>query len=197
MAEKPTYENPNPKINKSRIIQKSIIPACFILLVTISGFICPPAYAGKVVAQDNDKYKILILNSYHKEFEWTDGQVSAAREILTSNLTNSELYIEYMDTKRVNNKEYLVLVYKTLWLKYRNVKLDAIIATDDNALNFLLAHRNELFGEVPVVFGGINGYSDTLLADRTLFTGLLDEAATRQKKPKQCITPIRIQFRIP
>ena len=174
MAEKPTYENPNQKINKARIIQKSIIPACFILLVTLSGFICPPTYAEKVVTQDDYQYKILTLNSYHKEFEWTDGQVSAARKILTSNLTNPELYIEYMDTKRIKNKEYFGLLYKTLWLKYHNVKLDAIIATDDNALNFLLKHRNELFGEVPVVFGGINGYSDTLLADRPLFTGLIE-----------------------
>ncbi len=99
MAEKPIYEKPNQKINKSGIIQKSIMPACFLWIVTISYFICPPAYAGKAVTQADDKYKILILNSYHKEFDWTDGQVSAARETLTTSLTNPKLCVMVREDK--------------------------------------------------------------------------------------------------
>ncbi len=148
--------------------------AGFLIVVIICVFIFPPAYAGKAVVQTDDKYKILILNSYHKEFEWTDGQVSAAIEVLTTNLKNPALYVEYMDTKRVNSEEYLGLFYEALRLKYRNVKFDAIITTDDNAMHFVLKHHKELFGDVPVVFCGINGYSDTLLAGRTLFTGMIE-----------------------
>lgn len=148
--------------------------AGFLLVVIVCVFICLPAYAGKAVVQTDDKYKILILNSYHKEFEWTDGQVFAAREVLTTNLKNPALYVEYMDTKRIYNKEYLGLFYEVLRFKYRNVKFDAIITTDDNALMFVLKHHKELFSDVPVVFCGINGYSSTLLAGRTLFTGMIE-----------------------
>jgi len=174
MADKPTYEELEQEVNKSGIIRKSIMHACFLLVVIVCVFICPPAYAGKEVVQTIDKYKILILNSYHKEFEWTDGQVSAAVEVLTTNLKNPALYVEYMDTKRIYNEEYLSLFYETLRLKYRNVKFNAIITTDDNALRFVLQHNKELFGDVPVVFCGINGYSNTLLAGRTLFTGMIE-----------------------
>ncbi len=174
MAKKPTYEELQQKVNKSGIIRKSIMHACFLLVVTICVFICPPAYAGKKVVQTDYKYKILILNSYHKGFEWTDGQVSAATEVLTTNLKNPALYVEYMDTKRIYNEEYLGLFYEALRLKYRNVKFNAIITTDDNALMFVLKHHKALFDDVPVVFCGINGYSDTLLAGRTLFTGMIE-----------------------
>ncbi len=48
--------------------------------------------------------RVLILNSCHKEFQWTDDQVSAAQEVLSTALENLELYVEYMDTKRVFNE---------------------------------------------------------------------------------------------
>jgi len=95
-------------------------------------------------------YETIILNSYHKEFEWTDDQLSAAREVLTTTLKKPSLYVEYMDTKRITSQEYFGLFYEVLRLKYRNVKFDAIITTDDNALMFALKHHKELFGEVPV-----------------------------------------------
>ena len=117
---------------------------------------------------------MLILNSYHKEFQWTDDQVSAAQEVLSTALEDLELYVEYMDTKRVFNEPYLELLRETYRLKYADVKLDAIIATDDNALSFLLQNNEELFGDRPVVFCGINDFSDTRLQGRDNYTGLVE-----------------------
>ena len=50
---------------------------------------------------------ILILNSYHKGFKWTDAQVSAAKQVLVEKAGYIEIYVEYMDTKRIYTAEYL------------------------------------------------------------------------------------------
>ena len=49
--------------------------------------------------------KILILNSYHKEFKWTDDLVCAAKQFLSSQIKNPDIYTEYMDTKRIFSDE--------------------------------------------------------------------------------------------
>ena len=64
-------------------------------------------FAGVCEAQSEQTKRILILNSYHKEFAWTDDQTSAIKETLTSEIDNLELYVEYMDTKRLYSPEYL------------------------------------------------------------------------------------------
>ncbi|WP_421918330.1 ABC transporter substrate binding protein [Marinifilum sp.] len=98
---------------------------------------------------------ILILNSYHNGLSWTDSILnSIKRELLPD--PNCTLYIEYMDTKRYFSDEYLDLLKVYYREKYKSQKLDLIISTDNNAYEFLSANRNEVFGEVPVIFSGVN-----------------------------------------
>ncbi len=119
--------------------------------------------------------RVLIVNSYHKEFAWTDAQVAGAREVLTSASDDLELYVEYLDTKRIAYEgEYLDLLSRTLRHKYKNVKLDAIITTDDNALRLVMTLHEDVFGGVPVTFCGINDYQPSLLVGRDQFTGLVE-----------------------
>jgi len=125
-------------------------------------------------AQPDSKRKVLILNSYHKEFKWTDAQVSAAKEVLSEGIKDLELFVEYMDTKRIYNKEYLEHLFHIYRLKYKKVQLDTIITTDDNALWFVVKYHKEVFGEAPVSFCGINDYKKSLLEDKQQFTGLLE-----------------------
>jgi len=127
-----------------------------------------------IQADDKGVTKILILNSYHKEFPWTDNQTSAAKKVLEEGTEHLELYVEYMDTKRIYNEEHLNLFYQAIRLKYSRVKLDGIITTDDNALRFVLRHYKELFDGIPVSFSGINDFHDALLKGRKEFTGLIE-----------------------
>ena len=130
---------------------------------------------GIAEANSNPTRRILIVNSYHKEFAWTDVQTAGACEVLTSAFDNPELHIEYLDTKRIPYKgEYLDLLKETFRLKYKNVKLDAIITTDDNALRLIMDLHAEIFNSAPVVFCGINDYKPSLLTGRDQFTGLVE-----------------------
>ncbi len=118
--------------------------------------------------------RILVLNSYHKEFQWTDDQTSAIKEVLTEAIEDLEFYVEYMDTKRIYTPEYLDHFHRVLQLKYANIKLDGIVATDDNALRFVMEHHKDVFGGAPVSFCGINDYPPSLLAGKDAFTGLIE-----------------------
>jgi len=79
-----------------------------------------------------------------------------------------------MDTKRIYNEEYLKYLVHVYQLKYKKVKLDAIITTDDNALWFVVKYHKEVFGEAPVLFCGINDYKKSALKGKQQFTGLVE-----------------------
>ncbi len=131
--------------------------------------------ASPAEAQPAQPRRILIVNSYHKEFEWTDAQVAGAREVLTSAIDDLELYVEYLDTKRIAFEgDYVDLLSRTLRLKYKDVQLDAIITTDDNALRLVMKLHEDVFRGVPVAFCGVNDYQPSLLAGRDQFTGLVE-----------------------
>lgn len=127
-----------------------------------------------VHAEPRTIHHVLILNSYHNGFTWTDNQVSAAQEVLESAFDDLEIYVEYMDTKRIFTSDYLNYLSQIFRLKYANKKLDAIITTDDNALHFVMRYHNDIFGGSPVSFCGINDYSDSLLNGRDQFTGVIE-----------------------
>lgn len=69
---------------------------------------------------------------------------------------NINLQIEYMDTKFINNEEYLEKLYDTYKYKYKNTQLDLIMVSDDDAFNFVLENEKSLFSNIPIVFCGVN-----------------------------------------
>lgn len=118
-------------------------------VMLLSGFICYSA----------SQKHILILNSYHNGLSWTDSTVnSIKRELLPD--ANLTLHIEYMDTKRHFSEEYLELLKQYYLEKYKDKKFELIISTDNNAYDFLVENRNDIFGEVPVIFSGLNSIID-------------------------------------
>ena len=66
------------------------------------------------------------------------------------------MVIEYLDSKRHFNQPYLQAFADLLAQKYRQEHFDIIISTDDNALDFMLRYRDELFPATTMVFSGIN-----------------------------------------
>ncbi|MFA9370516.1 MAG: ABC transporter substrate binding protein [Labilibaculum antarcticum] len=102
---------------------------------------------------------ILVLNSYHNGLSWTDSIVTSIKREFSSELSYS-LYIEDMDTKRNFTKEYLNILSRFYQDKYQNKKFDLIISTDNNAYDFLLEYKEKIFGDVPVLFCGLNSIID-------------------------------------
>lgn len=101
--------------------------------------------------------EILVLHSYHKGYEWSDS-ISAAIENQFKN-SDVTLTTEYMDTKRIYNNNYLQKLAFFYQTRYQDRKFDLIIASDNNALNFLNQYKDTLFQNTPIVFCGINNFS--------------------------------------
>lgn len=126
-----------------------------------------------------ERKKVLVLNSYHHGMDWTDSILDGVKSVLSQN-PEVELYIEFMDTKRNMSPGYLLTLYELYKTKFNDKKFDAIIASDDDAYNFLLQYQQELFPKVPVVFCGVNFFQDKDLEQRKYFTGITESFDIKQ-----------------
>ncbi|WP_379130270.1 ABC transporter substrate binding protein [Paenibacillus sp. sgz500958] len=124
---------------------------------------------------EQPEQNVLILNSYHKGFDWTDDQNEGIEAQLRNANNIPTIYTEYMDWKRYPNIDNLNRFYEMIKSKYRNVHIDVIIVTDDSALNFAISHRKEILNDAPIVFSGVNqvGVNNVKSLDR--ITGVVEE----------------------
>jgi PAS domain S-box-containing protein len=126
-------------------------------------------------AQLVKKKQILLLNSYHQNLNWNEEIFRGLNEVLRPRETGILLHVENMDTKRVEfNEHYVQQLRNVFEHKYKDIQLDLIMVTDNNALEFMRRYHSELFPNVPVVFCGINFYRDELITDHPLFTGITE-----------------------
>jgi two-component system, cell cycle sensor histidine kinase and response regulator CckA len=140
-----------------------------LLAVAYSLLAVPPVGAG-----ERHVYRVLLLNSYHQGFKWTDDITSSVTSTMTASLKRVEFHIEYMDTKRFYNDRLFGAFRRFLSLKYGTQRPDVIITSDDDALNFMKRYHRELFPGVPVVFCGVNNVASALSVPKQHFTGLIE-----------------------
>ncbi len=123
-----------------------------------------------------DTRHVLVLHSYHQGYKWTDdimaGIVETFRQAGDGKI---KLYVEYMGTKQILDEQYYRQLKELYKHKYRNTAFDLIIASDDNAFNFLRTYRKELFSAIPVVFCGVNFFQASDLEGYPLFTGVSED----------------------
>ena len=120
--------------------------------------------------------EVLIINSFHSGHFWEYNIIKRISEELENTETGFRirLHCEYLDYERhppgsLDNE--LVSLFAR---KYAGVSLKAIIVTDNDALDFMLAHGNRLFPGVPVVFCGIADPPAELAERRAHYTGILE-----------------------
>jgi signal transduction histidine kinase len=63
-----------------------------------------------------------------------------------------EIFTEDMERMRLGDSSYDALMSSYYRQKYRNVKLDVVIAVGGSTLQFVLAHRSDVFQGTPIVF---------------------------------------------
>ncbi|MBW1911178.1 MAG: PAS domain S-box protein, partial [Deltaproteobacteria bacterium] len=186
MARKPTYKESEQKVKEpeqkrmnfihkitsvltgSRFYFHSLV-LC-LLAVSLAFYIC---FVGTITVEAEDQKRVLILHSYHIGYPWTDNVSEGITSILNKE-ENVEIIYEHMDTKRYFDKPYLKKLLHIYKYKYSGAIPDVIICSDDNALNFLLKNRDELFTSVPIVFCGINNFTDSRIAGHKNITGVVE-----------------------
>jgi len=147
-----------------------------IAAVTLAAAILTAAVFPSVVYSDYvGQYRVLVLNSYHKGYKWTDDMDRGIEKVFKESQVPYEIFMDYMDTKRLFNEEYMEILKGLFREKYKDLLFDVIISTDDNAFNFLLANRDNIFAGAPVVFCGVNNMDEKLLEGRTGYTGVSED----------------------
>jgi signal transduction histidine kinase/ABC-type uncharacterized transport system substrate-binding protein len=138
-----------------------------ILMIFIGSFNMHP--------QGLSEQKVLLLNSYHPQYNWTNNFTQGIENVLMTQIKPECLYIEYLDGRHMMDNEIffraLVDFYKQ---KYVNVKFDAVMTTDDYALEFLMKYKEDIFHDAPVIFGGINDMSKIGKLDPLQYTGVFE-----------------------
>ncbi len=156
------------RLDEASIYRKLGIKKAFVFILLFLSFCMIPT-----AAQAESK-NILILHSYHKGLSWTDSLSSGLAEGL-SERSDLVIHNEYLDSKRYPQVDQMETMARFLKSKYRDIRIDILVLVDNNALTFILERRSTLFPNVPIVFAGINGFSDGMIAGQKNITGVLDE----------------------
>jgi two-component system cell cycle sensor histidine kinase/response regulator CckA len=122
-------------------------------------FVAPPASFSAAQAQPLPE--VLVLHSYHQGLPWTDSVTDGIRAGFEAAGLDVHLNIEYMDTMRHDPYAFVLPHLENLYAaKFENTRFDIVIASDNNAFDFLKHERGRLFEGVPVVFCGLDDFKD-------------------------------------
>ena len=141
-----------------------------------------PAFSGPVPAfgdAPKEGGRILILNSYHPGYLFSDNEQTGILETLRVKFPDASIHIEYLDTKNFPKPEHYKHLAETLAYKHGKDRFSVILALDNPALDFLTKFGKPLFGDTPVVFCGINNFSSELLGGLTNVTGVVERMDIR------------------
>jgi len=125
-------------------------------------------------AHAQPSHRVLVLNSYSYSLKWTASITKGIEETLLADDPSIKIMVEFMDTKNFVSPEYYKSLEERLSLKYGKMKLDAVITSDDNAVNFALKHRESFFKGTPIIFCGVNNHNLPASHDFTNMAGVLE-----------------------
>ena len=126
-----------------------------------------------------EKQQILLLNSYNQGLSWSDNIVQGVRQIFPVDSAETEVHIEYLDSKRHPVAAVEAQLAALLQAKYSAIPLQAIICADDDALSFLLKQRGQSLPLVPVIFCGINYLPNYGVLPPDEFSGIVENFDVR------------------
>ncbi|WP_034603113.1 ABC transporter substrate-binding protein [Maridesulfovibrio frigidus] len=116
----------------------------------------------------NAKPKVLVIESYHAEYEWNKNNEKGLESVLKGKV---DLSYFRMDTKRVVADQYQERA-DLAWDEYIKSQPDVVVLADDNALKLL--GPKFLKTDTPVVYLGINGNPRRYIELNKNITGVLE-----------------------
>lgn len=116
--------------------------------------------------------RILILNSYHRYYTWSDDEVDGIVETLRKTRPGIDPIVEYLDCKFNPGMEHFEQLSVLFKKKFSKLQVSLVIAVDDPALDFALKYRAKLFPGAPIVFCGINDFGPEMIAGQAKVTGV-------------------------
>jgi len=125
-------------------------------------------------AAPSAEQRVLVLHSYHPGYQWTDNIQRGAAEALARLVPDAHVFVEYMDTQRIAPERAFPALRAYFAAKYAALRPQVVLASDDNAVDFLLRYRDELFPGAAVVFCGVGEVEAKQLEQRQGYTGVVE-----------------------
>ena len=100
--------------------------------------------------------QVLILNSYHPGYKWSDDVLHALETRLHQFDPETIIRTEHLDMKRNLDPAYLENLPLFLKRKYSFLRPDLVVAADESAFQLMVRHGDAIFGGIPTVFCGVN-----------------------------------------
>jgi len=110
---------------------------------------------------------ILLVHSYHRGYKWSD-DISKVLEQKYKSGPNTSLTTVYMDTKKIATPIYFDRLFDLYAEQFKGRHFDLIIASDNNALEFVIRYHESLFKNLPVVFLGINNFDESMIYENNM-----------------------------
>ena len=117
---------------------------------------------------------VLIVDSYHEGFAWSQAQSEGIKSALTSGLGERplDLSVFHLDDRRFPDKRPDTDAYFDRL--YRDQDINLIFSTDNAAWNFMKDRSWRLEKRVALVFAGVNDYVDDGRAGSLFMTGIAE-----------------------
>ena len=149
---------------------------CFIILVLFLSVTPWQSHAtDKPIRQ-----RILHLNSYYQDYAWSNSIIQGIKQSFSPVKNDINLYIEYMDTKHHSSPVYYEKLRSLYAYKYKDLHFDLILASDDNALNFLIKYKEKLFPGSQVIFCGVNNPDKARIANDLGMIGIIEDWSAKE-----------------
>jgi len=129
-------------------------PATLFWMVLLCLLAAAPSDAG--ASEPPGKPRVLVLHSYAPDFSWTRDMHTGIVSVLEAPEVQARYRVEYMDAKHQDSPAYLDRLLELYREKYKGIRFDGIILTDDHALDFAARYRQELFPDTPIAACGVN-----------------------------------------
>jgi signal transduction histidine kinase len=129
---------------------------------------------GAADGHGQDRREVLVLNSYHLGYSWSDNEMRGIVEALLKADPRVEPLIEFLDCKHYPGMEHFDRIRDLFLQKYRGKDFPVVIAADNPALQFALKYRSQLFPRASIVFCGINGFSLRMIEGHENVTGVAE-----------------------
>jgi len=124
--------------------------------------------------QFTERNNILVIHSYHQGLEWTDDISMGINSVFRNE--NVEIHYEYLDTKRNSSEEYYqqLVEFEHFKSNLSNIDFKLIICSDNNALRFIMENGEALYPNIPIVFCGVNNFTNEMIDNRRDITGVME-----------------------
>ena len=110
------------------------------------------------IPNSDSQKRVLVVHSSRRDAPYTVLVEDVLRKTIGDALGGRfDYYVEYVDAARFSGPGYTAAVRDFLRTKYRELRLDVVIADGETPLEFLVHHRAELFPGVPLIFSKEGG----------------------------------------